>query len=138
LPAALILGFLTGILAGNLARPRTSGRAAVYGGLAGLIAAAGSIFGDIAGLLIRVFLVQTPQGINSMTEGFYNMLGMAGEYGVRTPSEILMDDVPFLCCCSVFFFAAFIGFGALGGFLWRRRRLKIPAGDGAPAAETPR
>jgi hypothetical protein len=138
LPAALILGFLTGVLSGNLAKPSAPVRAVVFGGIAGLIAAIGSIFGDIAGLLIRVFLVQTPQGINSMTSGFYEVLGMGGEYSTRTPMEILMDDVSVLCCCSVIFLAVFVGLGGLGGFLWFQRRSKIPAGTGTPPAEAPR
>ena len=68
------------VLTGSLAKPRAAGRAAVFGGIAGLIASIGSIFGDIIGLLIRTFLIQTPQGINSMSEGFYETLGMANAY----------------------------------------------------------
>jgi hypothetical protein len=43
---------------------------------------------------------------------------------IRTPAQILTDDIPLICCCNVFFFAAFIGLGALGGFLWFRRKEK--------------
>ena len=28
-----------------------------------------------------------------------------------------MGDVPIVCCCGIFFFVAFIGFGALGDIL---------------------
>jgi hypothetical protein len=123
-PAAMIMGLITGILTTSLAKPRSAGRAAVFGGIAGLIAAIGSILGDIAGLLIRTFLIQTPQGINSMSEGFYETLGMANAYGIRTPAEILAGDLPIVCCCGILFFMAFIGFGALGGFLCFRLNLK--------------
>jgi hypothetical protein len=120
LPAAMIMGLITGILAGSLGKPHTAVRAVVFGGIAGLIAAIGSFFGDIVGLLIRTFLIQTPQGINSITAGFSEMMGMANSYGTRTPAEILMGDVPIVCCCGIFFFAAFVGLGALGGLLWFR------------------
>jgi hypothetical protein len=137
IPAAVILGSITGILTASLAKPRTSSKAAVFGGIAGVIAAAGSFFGDIVGLLIRTFLIQTPQGINSMTEGFYGMMGMANSYGTRTPAEILTGDIPIVCCCGVFYIAAFVGLGALGGFLWTRNRSKTPAGPAASGADAP-
>ena len=123
-PAAAIMGLITGILSNSLAKPRSAGRAAVYGGIAGWIASIGSFFGDIVGLLIRTFLIQTPQGINSMTEGFYNMLGTANSYGARTPAEILMGDVPIVCCCGILYFVIFVGSGILGGFLWFRWKEK--------------
>jgi hypothetical protein len=133
LPAAVIMGLITGILAGSLGKPHSVVQAVVFGGIAGWIAAIGSFFGDIVGLLIRTFLIQTPQGINSMTAGFYETMGMANSYGIRTPAQILMGDVPIVCCCSVFFFAAFVGFGALGGLLvfqrkGRKLRPSRPAG----------
>ncbi|MGB7536982.1 MAG: hypothetical protein WBM17_00440 [Anaerolineales bacterium] len=134
LPAALIMGSITGVLSGSLSKPRSAGQAAVYGGIAGWIASTGSFFGDIVGLLIRTFLIQTPQGINSMTEGLYNIMGTANSYGARTPAEILMGDVPIVCCCGVIYAAAFIGFGALGGLLWfqRKGRKHLPSQPEAP------
>ncbi len=120
LPAAAILGLITGILSGGLAKPRAAGRAAVFGGIAGWIASLGAFFGNITGLLIRTFLIQTPEGINSMTAGLYEMLGTGNSYAAQTPAEILMGDVPIVLCCGVFYFTAFVGFGALGGYLWFR------------------
>jgi hypothetical protein len=136
-PAALIMGSITGVFTCNLAKPSTPSRAAVFGGIAGMIAAAGSLVGEIVGLLIRTFLIQTPQGINSMTEGFYRMMGMAGSYDARTPAEILAGDIPTVCCCGFLYLAIFVGLGALGGFLWARNRSKAPAGPAAPAAGVP-
>jgi len=125
IPAAAILGLITGILAANLARERAAVRGAVFGGIAGAIAGVGSILGDVAGLLIRTFLIQTPQGVNSMTEGLYNTLEMANSLGTRTPAEILKGDLPITCCCSAIFLLAFVGFGALGGFLRAHSRAKL-------------
>jgi hypothetical protein len=120
IPAAMIMGFITGFLSGSMGKPRTASKAVVFGGSAGWIASIGALLGDITGTLIRTFLIQTPQGINSMTDGFYSVLGMANAYGTRTSAQILTDDIPIICCCSVFYFAAFVGLGALGGLLWFR------------------
>jgi hypothetical protein len=119
-PAAVILGFITGFLSGSKGKPRTARKALVFGGIAGWMASLGALLGDITGLLIRTFLIQTPEGINSMTNGFYSMLGMTHSLEMRTPAQILTDDIPLICCCNVFFFTAFVGLGALGGFLWFR------------------
>jgi hypothetical protein len=124
IPAALIMGLITGMLSGNMSKPPTARKALVFGGIAGWIASVGALLGDVTGLLIRTFLIQTPEGINSMTNGFYSMLGMTHSLEMRTPAQILTDDIPLICCCNVFFFAAFIGLGALGGFLWFRRKEK--------------
>jgi hypothetical protein len=121
LPAAAILGIITGILTVNLARPRTAKKAAVFGGIAGWIASSGALLGSIAGLLIRTFLIQTPQGINSINAGLYGMLGMAGAHSTQTPIEILAGDIPVVCCCGIIYFVAFVGLGALGGYLRFKR-----------------
>jgi hypothetical protein len=126
IPAAMILGSVTGILSARWAKPQTGAKAAVYGGVSGGIAGVGGVLGDIVGLLIRTFLIQTPQGINSMTGGIYSTLGMANALGERTPAEILGGDAPIVCCCSILYMASFIGLGSLCGYLWFRRNGRKP------------
>lgn len=120
IPAAALLGLSAGVLAGHWGKPRTAATSMVNGALAGWIASFGALLGDIFAIFVRTFLITTPEGVNSMNAGLYGMFGWSSLYSAQTPLEMLGSDFSAECCCCLFYFAAFAGFGALGGWLWRR------------------
>jgi hypothetical protein len=122
---AVILGLLAGALAAIFDKPQNVNKAATSGALAGLLAGIGAVAGNTAGLLLRTFVVFTPQTITDMLT---QMTGVS-----YTATEANLYSLIPVCCCAVTDIALMAGMGALGGYLWHRYQ----SGKNAAAAKPP-
>jgi hypothetical protein len=113
---ALILGILAGVLAGIIDKPQTVNKSITSGALAGGLAGIGAVIGNSAGLLIRTFVVFTPQ---TLTDMLTEMTGVS-----YTAAEANGYSLIPVCCCAVTDLILMAAAGALGGFLWYRYHAK--------------
>ena len=120
---AVILGILAGVLAAVIDKPQIANKAVTSGALAGGLAGIGAVIGNSAGLLIRTFIVFTPQTITDM------ITQLTGTTYTETEAG-LYSLIP-VCCCAVTDLILMAGAGALGGYLYaqyqaRKKTAAVP------------
>ncbi|MBN1439962.1 MAG: hypothetical protein JW929_11190 [Anaerolineales bacterium] len=124
---AILLGFLAGGLAAIYDKPLDAQKAAGTGALAGLIAGIGAVAGNTAGLLIRTFVVFSPE---TFTQNITDLTGVT-----YTEAEANLYSLSPVCCCAVTDFILMAGMGALGAYAWFRYKAgKKSAGAGPSGA----
>ncbi len=121
---AIILGILAGALAGIFDKPQLVNKAAVSGAMAGGLAGIGAVVGNTAGLLIRTFVVFTPQTITSMLT---DLTGVS-----YTETEASLYSLIPVCCCAITDLILMAAAGALGGYLWYQYQAKKHSAGATP------
>jgi hypothetical protein len=122
----IILGLLAGALAGIIDKPQVVHKAVTSGALAGFLAGIGAVAGNTVGLLLRTFVVFTPQ---TFTDTITQMTGVS-----YTAAEANLYSLFPVCCCVVTDFILMAGMGALGGYLWHQYKAKKNSAGAKPAA----
>ncbi len=122
-----LLGLFAGFLAAVFDKPPVVNKAALRGAIAGLITSIFAVIGGVAGYLIRVYVVFTPEATNSVVNQLLQTEPSASDATTDVLSNILS-----LGCCNCTNLMLIIGLGALGGYLWYRWK-----GPKTPAAQPP-
>ncbi|MBN2086646.1 MAG: hypothetical protein JW748_15630 [Anaerolineales bacterium] len=123
---AIILGMLAGALAAVIDKPQLVNKAAASGAIAGGLAGIGAVIGNTAGLLIRTFVVFTPQTITDMIT---DLTGVS-----YTETEAALYSLIPVCCCAITDLILMAAAGALGGFLWMKYQSRGKTSAAPPQA----
>jgi hypothetical protein len=123
---AVILGLLAGTLAAVIDKPQRTDKAATAGAIAGGLAGIGAVIGNTAGLLIRTFVVFTPQAITGMIT---ELTGAA-----YSETEAALYSLIPVCFCAITDLILMAAAGALGGFLWMKYQSRKNSAAAPPQA----
>jgi hypothetical protein len=110
---AIILGLMAGALAVILDKPQLANKAALSGGIAGLIAGIIGVIGNVAGTLLKTYVIFTPETITSVANQLTGTQSSAFDSTISTISTFFTAG-----CCVVIDLILMVGLGALGGYLW--------------------
>jgi hypothetical protein len=119
---AVILGLMAGALAVVFDKPQLANKAALSGGVAGLIAAIFAVIGNVAGNLLKTYVIFTPETISSVGNQLTGMQTTGFDSTISTLSTFFS-----LGCCVITDLVLMVGLGVLGGYLWFRYKNKNAA-----------